>query len=84
MFRITLAGNALTARSRASPVIRISANTRTPGMIEAIAMNNAELIKELRIAAHALELDNLARSCRDVLYCFSFGSSGGRTQNRMD
>ena len=30
---------------------------RTPGMIEAIAMNNAELIKELRIAASTLELD---------------------------
>ena len=27
-------------------------------MIEAITMNNAELIKELRIAAHALELNN--------------------------
>ena len=55
---ITLAGNASTAKSRASSAIRVSANTRMPGMIEAITMNNAELIKELRIAAHALELDN--------------------------
>ena len=49
------APDAMTAKSHASPAIRVSANIRTPGMIEVITMNNAELIKELRIAAHAIQ-----------------------------
>ena len=49
------APDAIAAKSHASPAIRASVNIRTPGMIEAITMNNAELIKELRIAAHAIE-----------------------------